>query len=205
MKIEEQVTGVVVTYNTHKLLVRSVISIRKRYPKMQIIVIDNSSDGNENIGAVNIVKTYKNIGHGPGMHLGASKVWTPKILFFDSDIVLVRAGVLEQMLNQFDENTYGVGQVIKVSRQGQNSVYTPLEEKTVNYLHPFFMVVDKKKYFEFPHFIHHGAPCIKTMLALQGSETKLIDFPIKRFVKHAGRGTRKLRPAGFNSKTWEEI
>lgn len=204
--LKNELTGVVVTYNTHKILLKAVTSIREKYPDFKIIVIDNSENGNETIRVkgCEIIKTYVNIGHGRGMDLGIKSASTPKVLFFDSDIVMIRNGALEQMINLVTSNVYGVGQIIKVNANGQNNKSIPEEDKTVNYLHPHFMVVDREKYFKAPPFIHHGAPCLQTMMSMP-KDYKLVSFPIKQFVHHVGRVTRKLKPKEFDSKHWDKI
>lgn len=205
MSLEQEVTVVIVTYNTHKALLRAVSSINKKYPKIKILVVDNSKDGSESLPGYEIIKTYKNIGHGPGMDLGIKAAKTPKVLLCDSDIVLVRKGIIEKMLERFSDDVYGIGNVIKINNQGQNGPYVQEQDKTVCYLHPYFMLIDRAKYLELPPFIHHGAPCIKTMLAIPESGYKIVDFIVKRFVHHSGRTTRKLNPKEFNSKTWEKV
>lgn len=199
----EGITGITVSYNTEVLLKQSVESIRKFYPYFNIIIIDGSpvrsrcwtQAGLMKDDHTAVVQTGINIGHGNGMHAGFEMITTEKALIFDTDIIMFRP-CLEMMLEKFKKGTYGVGFIIKELRM---SKWT----RPMRYLHPFFAIIDVKQYWNHERFVHHGAPCHRTFdkMSLNGAKKKLVEFPVKNFVEHLGRGTRNQKPKEFQ-KGW---
>lgn len=200
------ITGVVVSYRTKGLLADSLASVRKFYPELPIILVDGSPPGDSCRKFVQDLEDpyisrflfEENIGHGRGMHFAIQKVTTPYVLLFDSDIK-VRKPVLKDMLELMNETVYGVGMFENVCKDGYFR-RANVGGIRIDYLHPFFMLLNRKRYFEFPRFGHHGSPCISAMLEIYNqrlSRTILKEFPVKSYVTHFGRGTRKLSPKDF--------
>ena len=117
---------------------------------------------------------------------------------FDTDIKMHTGGSIERMLIQLKPHTYGVGSVCQTNRSGLNV------NRGVKYLHPHFMLLNLRKYFEWNKFVHHGAPCYKAMNQIHDYKMSniLIDFPVSKYIKHDWRGTRNLKPRLFK-KQWE--
>ena len=190
MKADELITGITVTWNTKSLLERAYTSIRKFHPSMKIIVVDGSDEGNDCIKYIEALSEQDinfsafhancNIGHGRGMNVGIKEVKTPYVLFFDSDIIMVDSP-LEGMLAMMEDNTFGVGYSEKVGYDGHDYGVFPhhQQEPGVRYLHPYFQLVQVKEYFKYKPYIHHGAPCISTMLDIY--KKKLSDIVLKEF------------------------
>ena len=203
----DQITGLVVSYNTKELLKRSIESLRVFYPDLPILIIDSSDENNECCHYVRELSRFDdtitsiyvpgNIGHGKGMDKGIRNIRTKYVLLFDSDIEII-SPCLEEMIYIFSRITYGVGQVITVDRNGSNCV------DGIAYLHPHFCIIQIDRYFSFPPFIHHGAPLLKTMLHIseRGYENELKNFDLRKYVIHKGRGTRDLNPPEFLNN-WE--
>lgn len=197
-------TGLVVSYNTKELLQKAIQSIRKFYPELPLLIVDGStylSDCHKYVKALsesdpNIERIYVagNIGHGKGMDRGIRYIKTKYVLLFDSDIEMIEP-CLELMLESWQLRTklYGVGQVIQVDKNGTN------DEGGFPYLHPHFCIIDRKQYFNFHPFIHHGAPLIKAMINIcrNGHLLALSNFKVFKFVTHKGKGTRNLNPPEF--------
>lgn len=206
----KDVTGVVVNYNTHKLLKIAIDSIRALHPHMKIIVIDGSDKRHPSffyvhdvIALMPNVKVFQfnhNIGHGKGLDYGIRHADTKFCMLFDSDVEM-NQDPLEQMVDRIKaDNLYGIGQLVKINKHGVN------DDNGFEYLHPHFCVVDRAKYIFYHPFIHHGAPFIKTMRMMYEkrlSKKLLRNFPVGDFVLHKERGTRVLNPKGFRSATWE--
>ena len=195
----EEITGIGVVYNTKDLLQRAIESIRKYYPEMKLVIVNGSDLQSECTASV---RSYTNaisfnvgynIGHGKGMDYALERCGTSKALIFDSDIVLKKTGVIEKM-NLLLKDNYGVGKCVQTDRGGRN-----IEEEGIKYLHPYFMLINIASYFRHHAFVHHGAPCYKTMNELNDKSMSdiLIDFPLEAYVEHNWKGTRNLNPVEF--------
>ena len=218
-KLNKYVTGVVVTYNTKALAERAFNSIRNFHADMRIIVVDGSHiddpcfkyveslDGN-----TRKVQVGYNIGHGRGMCTGLYYVETPYVLFFDSDIEMLKSPV-EAMLSMFEKDTFGVGYIEKTGFDGfEYGIHGHHKQQGwMPYLHPFFQLVKIENYKKFYPYIHHGAPCVLTMLDIykKGLSAKILKefsglghtsgqgwtwkgIP-REFIRHDVAGTRALR------------
>lgn len=187
--LDKQITGVVVTWNTKDLFIRAYESIRSFHPNMKIIVVDGSSYEDPcykfiasiNDNYVEAFQVGHNIGHGRGMNFGIKKVSTPYVLFFDSDIKMIKSP-LKDMAAMIESNTYGVGYLEKVGLDGFDYGVHLIHrrQKPVKYLHPYFQLVQVKEYYKHRPYIHHGAPCIAAMLDLHRknlSDKALKEFP----------------------------
>lgn len=196
----DDITAVTVCWNLKSLMECSIGSIRKFYPELKILVIDGSDKDNpcysyldelaDHDCCIKIIHTGYNIGHGRGMHLGIKHINTPYCLFFDSDIVMVKAP-LEAMLDYMTNDTYGVGYSEIVAPDGHDYGVLPVHHvrkvPKVKYLHPMFQLIQVKEYKKFKPYIHHGAPCISAMLDIHKkglSDIILKDFP---GLGHVGR------------------
>jgi len=184
-------TGVVVSYNTKDLLRQALESIEKHY-NFPIIIIDGSEVGTECYDYVKSLPNQKiqfgwNIGHGKGLDIGIMLCNTRYILVFDSDIVMDYP-CIEKMLEEFKESTYGVGEIniVKAKTWG-------LEGDDIRCLHPYFQIIRRKGYYSYLPYVHSGAPTILTTVDLhtRGHSDKLIDFPVKGYVRHLHKGTIK--------------
>lgn len=186
---QDMVTGLTVCSNTPELIKRAYESIRKFYPEMTIIIVDGSDPISEcsrycqslKSSRARIMEMRYNIGHGRGMDAGMKWIGTPLALIFDSDIEMI-APPLEAMYKMMTSDTYGVGWIETVGSDGfEYGVHEFHKQETpTRYLHPYFQLISVKEYFRFPPYVHHGAPCFKTMNAIKNaglSEEILIEFP----------------------------
>lgn len=194
-----KITAITVNYNTPKLLVTSIGSIMRHYPGLNFVVVNLSTDGRKfAFTKTKIHEINQNIGHGPGMDFALQKVKTPLAVCFDTDIIMLKP-CLEHMVEKMTYHTYGIGQIVHVDKGGYN-----VTKAGTPYLHPHFMVLNVKHYLAYEKFVHHGAPCLRTMqhMEREGQSHRLKNFPVKQFVYHKGRGTRRLNPKEFN-KNWQ--
>jgi len=201
---------VTVNYNTPDLvdrLIKSVRTIEGNYP---IRIIDGSS-GKYVQGLKDVVRKYQdvtvdyqgwNIHHGRGMHLALMTSQEDKILFIDSDN-FIKKPIIELMMAQ---RSKVVGWYCFVDKNGLDSGRKQRGEMIYKYFHPSFMLIDVKFYKESKkEFIHHGAPCIKFMLANQDLDA--VDLPtllgidfedMNEYIELKGRGT--VNRFGYNLK-----
>jgi hypothetical protein len=209
------VTAILVTYNTRALAEKSYQSIRRFYPDMPIILVDGSDPGNSTAAYVKtlasplttVMAFGHNVFHGPGMNVGINYCQTPYALLVDTDAELLEPCVGD-MLAMMEKDTFGVGYVIPTAFSGFGTIYsyppepTPHEGGWMPYLHPYFQLIDIKNYRKFPPYVHGGAPCTPTMLAIYqaGLAWKIIkqfkDMAngTPKFVKHDGGGTCRRDP-----------
>jgi hypothetical protein len=185
----KDVTGIVVCSNTKGLIQRAYESVRKFYPDMRIIIIDGSdvgdpcysyvSDLSSDITTVGVCGY--NIGHGRGLVAAIDMVKTKYALIFDSDIELI-ASPIESMAEMMEDDTFGVGHLEIVGPDGYeyNVSNRVLSVTPTLYLHPYFQLINVSNYHKFPPYVHHGAPCFKTMneIKRQGLSEKILkQFP----------------------------
>ena len=175
-------TGLVVSYNTKELLQTAIESLRKFYPDLPILIVDSSERDNDcyryvlelSESNLNIERFYisGNIGHGNGMNHGIRAIVTKHILLFDSDIEMIKP-CLKRMRASLWFDHYGIGQVITVDENGTNC------ETGIPYLHPHFCIINRARYFDYAPFVHHGAPLIKTMIEIdqRGAPPNITPLP----------------------------
>jgi len=171
---------VIVSYNVSGIITRAVESIKPYVDK--VVVIDHSQKAAKVYREVDkldvmVRHTGRNKGHGLGLHMGIEMLDCEKIILMDSDAVLKDPKVIDIMLNMFDEKTYGVGQVNQ--RFG------------VDYLHPYFAMIDREKYFSYKPLINHGAPFKDTMGDIHDKVVVKGIKELPKYVWHEGRRTRK--------------
>jgi hypothetical protein len=185
----KDVTGIVVCSNTKSLIQRSYESVRIFYTDMRIIIIDGSDVGDPCYSYVSSLSSDittvgvcgYNIGHGRGLVAAIGMVTTKYALIFDSDIELI-ASPIEGMVAMMEEDTFGVGHLEIVGSDGYeyNVSNRVLAETPTLYLHPYFQLIQVANYYKFPPYVHHGAPCFKTMNEIKRrglSEKILKQFP----------------------------
>lgn len=196
------ITAVIVNYRTIELTKKAIWSLRGHYPQMPVIVLDNNSGDSSKTELENIAKEIpqlilyylnSNIHHGPGMNEGIKKAAADWILLFDSDCILFRKGLLEQMSSQITGNTYAIGKKMLVNKDGFNA---EKREKAWEYIHPHCALINKEKYLLLPSFERHGAPCLKNNMAAAQNGYELRNFPVEEYVFHLGRGT--VNVTGYN-------
>lgn len=195
------ITALTVNYNTPDYLERLLASFRKFYD-MPFLVIDGS-DENVSKKILRIGKMFKaevhhfpyNIHHGPGMAFGIKYIQTPKILFLDSDVIILKSGFIEDLSGKLTSEAYGIGDIQDINESGFNV------DTGIKYLHPALALCNRNVILKYPLPTLHGAPFIKAMRIIHDknlSNQLLIhepwinnDFrkPEKKFIIHDWKGT----------------
>ncbi|QPF73772.1 class I SAM-dependent methyltransferase [Roseateles sp. DAIF2] len=213
-----QIPVVAVSYNAPHLLRGLLSSLRRFYPN-PVHVVDGSEPGPAaEIAAlvadfenVQLHAMGYNIHHGPGMawaiqHLGLQG----RVLFMDTDIVVLRDGFLESLAEQLGPEDYGAGGVAYVNREGFD---IPYGYGAVDYLHPPCMLCNVEVMRQWPLPIKHGAPMVAPMLALHDAgrsellrnvdwaKNDVLMGTQKVYVDHIGMGTSQAT-GGYHLEEW---
>jgi glycosyltransferase involved in cell wall biosynthesis len=209
--VDRSITALVVNYRTAELTRRCVDSLLAQYPTVQLLVIDNNS-ADESTAYVSGLATEhenvrvqlndRNIYHGPALDQGLRLAQTPFVFTLDSDCEVFGSGFLEQMLSRFDDPLlYAVGELRYKNRFGYTYANWDVDGRDrpawIPYIHPYAMLLDRRKYLTLPPFIHHGAPCIKNMRAARRAGYVVRHFPVYEVVRHEHGGTSRAHGYGF--------
>jgi len=213
----DSVTALTVVYNTPDITIKCLDALRKFYPDIRLILVDNSDQPPhvkkikeyiENDKNHLYIKTPFNLGHGPGLNRGAHHIVSDCMYVFDSDAEIIRPNFLEDMFSFMDEDVYGVGYCMPVNSQGLSFA----KDAKIKYLHPLGCLISVKMFRMYAPFVSGGAPFIETMHDIDrtgNSENMLIHFPVhlpipddprKAYVKHYSGATRILYKGRLPSK-----
>jgi glycosyltransferase involved in cell wall biosynthesis len=212
--VERYVTVLVVNYKTFELTRQCVETLLIHCPSLPLLVIDNGSDDastsflrelESERDNIRVQLNERNIYHGPALDQGMRLAVTPFVFTLDSDCEVLGSGFIEQMLTQFDDpRVYAVGELRYKNRFGYTYAYWYEDEKDrpnwIPYIHPYAMLVDRRKYLALSPFIHHGAPCIRNMRSARAAGYTVRHFPIYDFVRHHRGGTSTMHGYGVWSR-----
>ena len=199
------VTIVIVNYRTKHLVKNAYMSVRKFYPNILIILVDNGSQDDstkyvEKLGKKEHTKAVllpENIGHGPAMHIAIKSLHTKYVLTMDSDCVIKSIGAIEEMVRIADrKGLYAIGWKRWVDKVSGVPKEWHLEKhpgkKFVAYIHPAFGLYNVEKYNQLKPAFHHGAPLLQNMVCANELSMGVESFPVFDYVKHLVAGTRRM-------------
>ena len=196
-----QVTAITTVYRTPDLIKDCYESFRRFYPHMTFIIVDNSVDDSctpqfrewmKTDHHSIIVHNTENEGHGDGMHQAIGLANSPYLFIMDSDVVIKKQGLIEDMMERMTNEIYGIGWILNLDRGGRN-VPSNFRGEIVKYLYPAFMLLNRGLYYKFHKFTRFGLPPLRAMQEIhdQGLSHKLlIDFPIRDYLIHKSGATR---------------
>lgn len=190
------VSAVMVHFRTFDLTKMAVWSLKSYYPDITLVIIENNSrDGSREqlkdlqdcFKNIKILELNEHIHHGPGLDTGIHECTTEWVLVYDTDCIVYRPGVIEAMLAHAGGDTYMIGEIQTVDIGG----FSVKQNASIRYpyVHPFFALVNKQIYHKLPPFEKHGAPCLTNEMAAMQQSLRLVDFPVREYVYHFGRGT----------------
>jgi len=209
-----------VSYNSAELIKELLSSIRNFYSNPITIVDGSSAEIYPSIDAicrehenVSFIHFEYNIHHGPGMAWAFQNLdLQGPVLVIDSDVIVLKKGFLESMVEELKPEMYGVGSIDHINEGGFIVDYV---EGAIRYLHPACMLCNIDVVRKFPMPIKHGAPMTETMLELNRTNNDCLignipwlkhDFsrpetPI--FLQHDWQGTVK-RTGSYNLDDWSK-
>ena len=195
-----------VNYNTPDLIERLNNSIKRYIGEDYLFTIIDGSTLNYynriehlNKGLTKIIHFNFNIHHGPGMDYAIRNSTYEYVLLLDSDVTILKEGLIEKMMSLFKDGTYCVAQIVFVNRRGENE-----KNGEIAYAHPHCMLIKRSEYFKYRQFKLHGAPCIDAMIDINDNKkvSSLINFnrmedyineEIRGTVSRFGYGIKKAR------------
>ncbi len=184
------ITIIIVNYNTPDLLKRAVESLPRDIP---LIVVENSELVLQPwVPHQRTVVPPRKMFHGDGLHFGISHIMTPYFVAMDSDAYVKDQKIFEIMRNSFTPTSYGVGTVMHVDKNGIDDWHEASKPPYTPYLHPYFCMIDMKKYYECEPYVHHGAPAIYAMMDADKKGYTMEHIDLAPYVHHDGRGTRNI-------------
>jgi glycosyltransferase involved in cell wall biosynthesis len=190
------ITVLIINYQTPDLLKKAVDSFAAHYPDVLTIVFDNGSKDNspdliksfsEKYAKIQPYFSEKNIFHGPAMDFALRNLLKTKYCFIlDSDTETVKAGFLEEMRSILEESekNYAVGMAENVNQRG----FLQSDGKIRIVLSPF-MLIKREIYLKFHPFIHHGQPVMFNFDEAAKNGYKIFNYPIEEYIDHLWRGT----------------
>jgi len=168
-----------VNYQTPDLILNLVTSFRKFYNN-PFLIVDGSDEEKYN-ELKELLKDFENIEihhfdfnihHGPGLEYGFKYLKSDQILVLDSDVTILKAGFLEDLIKNLSKEAYGIGDCQFVddlgynvgSRKGAHGLKeSEMTEGGYRYLHPAIMLVNREVVLQYAMPEKHGAPMLSTM------------------------------------------
>lgn len=209
---------VAVSYNAPELLRGLLGSLRRFYPNRVYVVDGSEPEPLAQIRAVvaefdgvELIPMGYNIHHGPGMAWAIGNLaLSGRVLFMDTDVVVLREGFIESLAEALRPGDYGAGGVAYVNRDGFD---IPYAYGAVPYLHPPCMLCNIEVMRQWPLPIKHGAPMVAPMLALhdagkselvrnvEWAKNDVLMGTRKVYIDHIGMGTSSST-GGYHLEEW---
>lgn len=199
-KTLDNVTCITIVYKTVDLMKNVYESLRRFYPTIKYLVIDNSG-GDEctryleelALKDVNLqlIKMESNVGHGAGMRIGIENATTDFLFIFDSDIIFFKGGFIEKALEKMDEDTYAIGWVLDLDMGGRN-IHGNYKGEILKYVFDGFWFLNRNLYPLYPKLTKYGLPLFQTMLYIHKNKLERVikPFDFRGYLKHLFGGTR---------------
>ena len=202
----DQISAAVLFCNTKHLIPISIGSFREFYPNMKLLVVDNSDDGictpalkkyiQDDPHAI-IFKTEKNLGHGIGADLCIRKSLGKYVYIFESDVAMLKPGLIETMLELMNSEVYGIGRLDLCTYKTTDFVDENYTGKKMMRLWIFAALMNKHQYLKFPGFDSdkgtNANPVMAAMRKIEDSgcsKSLLVHFDTEQYVRHLYGGTR---------------
>ena len=207
--LESSVTAVVINYQTPDLVRAAVQSLRRFYPQLPLLLIDNGSMdmsaetmrlcGSESPLVTEVLVTPKKRFHGHAMDQALHHLASEFVLFLDSDCEVMAGGFVEGMreIAQTNPCCYAVGKRIYMNKRGFD---VPPGPSALPYIRPTCMLLRRTIYLSLKPFQHHGTPCLENMRDAINRGYELVDFPVFDYISHEGRGTAARYGYGLGLK-----
>lgn len=180
------------TADVTKLCLESLLN---HYPTVNVLVVDGDSQDESSMYLAMKQALYPNVkvhtftgdrhSHGEIMDFAIRHLITTRhVLLMDSDVITMRAGYIEQMLEHLDSGFYAVGTVMEMGIQAEGCGPAISEEDTVLYAHPSLSMINRQRYLNLAPFKDHGAPCISNMIEAKHKGYVVGDIDVENYTLH---------------------
>jgi glycosyltransferase involved in cell wall biosynthesis len=203
----DDVTVVLVNFRTLAETRTCLTTLRVAYPTLRVVVVDNGSadESTEFLRRLQhedellrVIFNDTNDFHGPALDRGMREAQTDLVFLLDSDCEIRSGGFLEPLVAAFsaDPLLYAIGKRGYANRYG----YGPISERErwTYYVHPFAALIDRRKYFTLPPFVHHGAPLYRNMWGATKAGYHLRHVTIEDHVAHRRKTTASVHGYAYN-------
>jgi glycosyltransferase involved in cell wall biosynthesis len=170
-------------------------SLLRFYPDIPILIVDGDSQDESVLYLEYKAILHPNIkiwhhsgpnSHGVTMHEAImGHITTEYVLLMDSDIISMRHGYIEGMLQQLiNEKMYATGSLMLQTRRNYAIGIPDDENDVLRYAHPSCSLYHVPTYKTLAPFTDHGAPCIYNMLDAELKGLQIGYWPVDKYVAH---------------------
>lgn len=171
-------------------------SLLNLYPEIPVFVVDGNSQDESILYLKYKSSLYPNIklwerdglnSHGETMDEAIKNyITTDYVLLMDSDVISLRYGFIEGMLEQFKENPnlYATGNLMLVSRENEACGIPHHHKDVLRYAHPCCSIYHVPTYKKLRPFANHGAPCVYNMIHAEHEELDIDYYPVDKYTAH---------------------
>ena len=167
------------------------------YPGIHVLVVDGDSKDESSMYLAMKQALYPNVkvhtyqgerhSHGEIMDYALRELITSRyVLLMDSDVITMRGGWVEEMLNRFYGYSlgYAIGTLMSMGIKAEGCGPAESEEDTVLYAHPSLSMINREMYLGMEPFKDHGAPCIANMVDAKEKGYLVADYPVENVSLH---------------------
>ena len=200
-------TTVIVNYQTPDLLINAVKSFKKHYTDSLVLIFDNGSKDHSKSVIHDLKSEYphslrthfeeRNIFHGPALDKTIRElVDTDYCFFLDSDTVTKKGGFLEKGIKTLSvsRDYYALGHKLSVNKRGFK------DPEGIPIILTPYLLMKTEPYLKYPPFFHHGQPVLRNFREAQKNGYRLLHFPMDEYIDHLWRGTASKFGYGLGLK-----
>ena len=204
--IEKDVTVLICQRKTKELIQLCLESLLNFYPDIPVLVVDGDSNDDSTLYLLyksivcDNLKVWQRSGinsHGITMHEAIMNyINTNYVLLMDSDVISLRHGYIEGMMQQFENNInlYATGTRMLVTRKNYACGVPEDINDVLKYAHPSCSIYHVPTYKQMKPFVDHGAPCVYNMLDAEAKKFDIGYFPIQKYAAHlSGASWQKVK------------
>lgn len=180
------------TADVTKLCLESLLN---HYPTVSVLIVDGDSQDESSMYLAMKQALYPNVkvhthqsdrhSHGEIMDFAIRHLITTRhVLLMDSDVITMRAGYIEKMLERLDSGCYAVGTVMEMGIQAEGCGPAIDADDTVWYAHPSLSMINRQRYLNLAPFKDHGAPCISNMIEAKHKGYVVGDIDVENYTLH---------------------
>lgn len=213
-EIFKDVTVLICQRKTKELITLCLESLLNFYPDIKVLVVDGDSQDESTVYLKFKSSLYPNVkiwdrsginSHGVTMDEAIkSRIQTRYVLLMDSDVITIRGGWIEDLIDIMKAGIYAAGALMLVTRSNY-AIGEPKDENDIlRYIHPSCGMYDVERYKMLESFADHGAPCVYNMMDAEKKGMEVKYYPVDMYTAHLSGASwsvpKPIWPHGFNVK-----